>query len=73
MARTKYLYVDHGIGLDPEEPRDEEEMRCKSCADTSGTQAAYDVAQDWAMRHTGKTGHTSFRLVTTNHYLVKPL
>uniref|UniRef100_A0AAU3I9H9 DUF7848 domain-containing protein n=1 Tax=Streptomyces sp. NBC_01393 TaxID=2903851 RepID=A0AAU3I9H9_9ACTN len=67
--KALYRYVDHEIGLDPAAERDMEEMFCTSCPEGSGCIPIAD-AQDWAMRHTGSTGHTGFRLQTTNYYRV---
>ncbi|MCX5420973.1 hypothetical protein [Streptomyces sp. NBC_00078] len=37
------------------------------CAETSGPQEDQETAQDWCLRHTGRTGHDLFRRVVTDH------
>lgn len=37
------------------------------CGAESGPQDEQGAAQDWALRHTGRTGHTLFRRVYTDH------
>ncbi|MFE9779279.1 hypothetical protein ACFYPA_14085 [Streptomyces sp. NPDC005775] len=37
------------------------------CRAESGPQDAQEAAQDWCLRHTGKTGHDLFRRVFTDH------
>jgi hypothetical protein len=62
-------YVTHSISRDPQAEVDMEEMFCTSCNEASGCLPIAE-AQDWAMRHAGRTHHFGFRLQTTNYYLV---
>ncbi|MFI5671390.1 hypothetical protein [Streptomyces sp. NPDC051704] len=38
-----------------------------NCGAESGPHAEQEAAQDWALRHTGRTGHYLFRRVFTDH------
>ncbi|MFI8365164.1 hypothetical protein ACIGD1_34055 [Streptomyces sp. NPDC085612] len=38
-----------------------------NCEAESGPHAEQEAAQDWALRHTGRTGHNLFRRVFTDH------
>jgi hypothetical protein len=67
--KSVWKYVMHSIDLDPAAERDMEEMFCTSCPEQSGC-VSLDDARDWAMKHTGRTKHTGFRLQTTNYYRV---
>lgn len=40
------------------------EVTCFKCEGTSGPADRPDVAQDWALAHTGRTGHDLFRSPT---------
>ncbi|WP_456316430.1 DUF7848 domain-containing protein [Streptomyces mirabilis] len=37
------------------------------CGEQSGLQEEQGTAQDWCLRHTGRTGHDLFRRVVTDH------
>ncbi|MER5733182.1 hypothetical protein ABT084_33450 [Streptomyces sp. NPDC002138] len=37
------------------------------CGAESGPQGEQEAAQDWALRHAGRTGHELFRRVYTDH------
>ncbi|PKV85087.1 hypothetical protein BX283_2622 [Streptomyces sp. TLI_146] len=37
------------------------------CEETSGPQGEQEDAQDWCLRHTGRTGHDLFRRVVADH------
>ncbi|WKX70536.1 hypothetical protein [Streptomyces sp. XD-27] len=37
------------------------------CGAESGPQDEQNAAQDWALRHSGRTGHDLFRRVVTDH------
>jgi hypothetical protein len=37
------------------------------CEGTSGPTDDQEAAQDWCLRHTGRTGHDLFRRVVTDH------
>ncbi|WP_455770617.1 DUF7848 domain-containing protein [Streptomyces antibioticus] len=37
------------------------------CEEDSGPQEKQEPAQDWCLRHTGRTGHDLFRRVVTDH------
>lgn len=37
------------------------------CTEASGPHDAQEGAQDWCLRHTGRTGHKLFRRVATDH------
>ncbi|MGW1185749.1 DUF7848 domain-containing protein [Streptomyces sp. NBC_01423] len=42
------------------------------CGAESGPQGQQETAQDWALKHTGRTGHNLFRRVFTDHARVTP-
>ncbi|MGI5197740.1 hypothetical protein ACQEVY_29610 [Streptomyces sp. CA-288835] len=37
------------------------------CGEDSGAQEEQETAQEWALRHTGRTGHSLFQRVVTDH------
>ncbi|MGW7405510.1 DUF7848 domain-containing protein [Streptomyces sp. NPDC054833] len=41
-------------------------MAC-GCNETSGPQEEQETAQDWCLRHTGRTNHDLLRRVATDH------
>lgn len=71
-----FAFADWTIG--PE--RDDEghvqplvrEVQCQDCEETSEPDTALTKTDLWAMRHTGLTGHRSFREVTTARLTVQP-
>ncbi|MFJ7904081.1 hypothetical protein ACIQ6V_26925 [Streptomyces sp. NPDC096198] len=42
------------------------------CAEESGSQETQDAAQDWCLRHCGRTGHDLFRRLVTDRARVTP-
>ncbi|MBX9397890.1 hypothetical protein K4749_30955 [Streptomyces sp. TRM72054] len=66
--RAAYHYVPHTIRHDPEGGVSYE-IRCDApdCAAESGPQQVQEAAQDWTLRHAGRTGHAFFRRVVTDH------
>ena len=68
MRRGVMRFVPHTIRHEPEGGAAFEAFCATStCAETSGPQEAQDMAQDWCLRHTGRTGHDLFRRVVTDH------
>ncbi|WP_101258448.1 hypothetical protein [Streptomyces barkulensis] len=67
-ARAVYRFVAHTIRHVPEGGVTYE-VFCVAhdCGENSGPQGEQDAAQDWALRHTGRTGHELFRRVFTDH------
>ncbi|MGW8475729.1 DUF7848 domain-containing protein [Streptomyces sp. NPDC055898] len=70
-TRAVYRYVPHAIRHVPEGGVTYE-VFCVAvgCGEESGPQGEQEVAQDWALRHTGLTGHDAFRRVFTDHACV---
>ncbi|MFE0195686.1 hypothetical protein ACFWZZ_02235 [[Kitasatospora] papulosa] len=68
MTRTVYRFVDHTIRHEPAGGVTYE-LFCVAheCGAESGPQDNQDTAQDWALRHSGQTGHDLFRRVFTDH------
>ncbi|QFQ97587.1 hypothetical protein F9278_16705 [Streptomyces phaeolivaceus] len=68
--RAVYRYVPHTIRHDPD-CGVVYEIHCTEpgCVSESGHHAAQEAAQDWALRHTGRTGHNHFRRIVTDHAL----
>ncbi|NEC91700.1 hypothetical protein [Streptomyces sp. SID12501] len=65
---TVYRYVPHTIRQIPEAGVSYEVCSSEpGCAEGSGPQDAQENAQDWALRHTGRTGHALFHRVVTDH------
>jgi hypothetical protein len=60
-------YVDHTIRHAPEGGVTYEAFCASGCDETSGPQDDQETAQDWCLRHTGRTGHALFRRVVTDH------
>ncbi|MGI5443333.1 hypothetical protein ACQEV4_40165 [Streptomyces shenzhenensis] len=67
-VRSVYRFVDHTIRHVPDGGVTYEAF-CVSvgCGEDSGPQGEQDAAQDWALKHTGATGHDLFRRVVTDH------
>ncbi|MEU3153567.1 DUF7848 domain-containing protein [Streptomyces griseus] len=61
-------FVDHTIAHVPDGGITAQ-LYCLSaeCGENSGPQGAPDDAQDWALRHTGRTGHDLFRREYSDH------
>ncbi|WP_369778010.1 hypothetical protein [Streptomyces sp. R33] len=66
--RAVVRYVAHTVRHAPEGGITYE-VFCSAyrCGAESGPQDAQETAQDWALRHTGRTGHDLFRRVFTDH------
>jgi len=66
--RTVMRYVKHTITRAPEGGITAE-LFCMTygCGESSGPQGDPNDAQDWALRHTGRTGHDLFRRECTDH------
>ncbi|WP_443072719.1 DUF7848 domain-containing protein [Streptomyces sp. NBC_01439] len=66
--RVKLRFVAHTIRHAPEGGVTYE-VFCTAyrCGAESGPQDEQGAAQDWALRHTGGTGHHLFRRVYTDH------
>ncbi|MFZ4265997.1 hypothetical protein [Streptomyces arboris] len=66
--RSIVRFVDHTIRRAPEGGVTFEAFCvAHECGEESGPQEAQEAAQDWCLRHTGKTGHDLFRRVFTDH------
>ncbi|WP_415947941.1 hypothetical protein [Streptomyces sp. KLOTTS4A1] len=68
MTRTVMRYVDHTIRHVPDGGITAQ-LFCLTvgCGEDSGPQGDLNDAQDWALRHTGRTGHDMFRREYTDH------
>lgn len=68
MTRTVLRYVEHTIRHVPEGGITAE-LFCVAygCGESSRPQGDPDAAQDWALTHTGRTGHDLFRREYTDH------
>ncbi|MGW2559646.1 DUF7848 domain-containing protein [Streptomyces sp. NPDC001514] len=68
MTRSAYRFVEHTIRHAPEGGVTYEAFcTAPGCAAESGSQDDQEGAQDWCLRHTGRTGHDVFRRVFTDH------
>lgn len=70
--RAAYRYVPHTIRHEPQGGVTYEAFCASGCGETSDPQEAQETAQDWCLRHTGRTGHDLFRRVVTDHARVTP-
>jgi hypothetical protein len=61
-------YVSHTIRHDPARGI-AAQLVCaaEGCGESSGPKDTADEAQDWALRHAGRTGHDLFRREYTDH------
>ncbi|MDX3456816.1 hypothetical protein PV396_33535 [Streptomyces sp. ME02-8801-2C] len=68
MRRAVLRYVPHTIRHEPEGGVTFEAF-CVTpgCDENSSSQEEQETAQDWCLRHTGRTGHDLFRRVVTDH------
>lgn len=71
--RAVLRYVEHTIRHAPEGGVTYEAF-CTAylCGAQSGPLDEQGAAQDWALRHTGRTGHILFRRVYTDHARATP-
>lgn len=68
MSRAVIRYVPHTIRHAPDgNVTFEAFCTAPDCDQASGPQARQETAQDWCLRHTGRTGHDFFRRVVTDH------
>ncbi|WP_149831125.1 hypothetical protein [Streptomyces tailanensis] len=68
MSRTVLRYVRHTIRHAPDaEVTFEAFCTTSDCGAESGSQEAQQTAQDWCLRHAGRTGHDLFRRIVTDH------
>lgn len=70
MTRSVMRFVSHTIRHAPEGGVVYEifcATKPNECGETSGPQDNQEAAQDWCLRHTGRTGHDLFRRVVTDH------
>ncbi|MGW1885968.1 DUF7848 domain-containing protein [Streptomyces sp. NPDC001970] len=74
MSRAVFRHARHQITHVPEGGITAE-ITCVAygCDATSGPQGDADDAQDWALAHTGRTGHALFRREYTDHARVTRL
>ncbi|WP_443069157.1 DUF7848 domain-containing protein [Streptomyces sp. NBC_01278] len=67
-TRAVYRFVSHAIRHVPEGGVTYEAFCVTDgCQAESGPHDKQEAAQDWALRHTGSTGHDLFRRVFTDH------
>jgi hypothetical protein len=66
-TRAVYRFVEYTIQHAPESGVTFEAFCASGCDETSGPQGEQETAQDWCLRHTGRTGHDLFRRVVTDH------
>ncbi|MBZ9640086.1 hypothetical protein [Streptomyces sp. PSKA30] len=66
--RAVYRFIPHTIRHAPEGGV-VYEAHCAQpgCSAESGAHEVQEAAQDWALRHTGRTGHALFRRVVTDY------
>ncbi|MFG2980636.1 hypothetical protein ACGFYQ_05170 [Streptomyces sp. NPDC048258] len=68
MTRAVLRYVPHTIRHAPEGGVTYEAFCvAEGCGAESGAHDEQADAQDWALRHAGRTGHELFRRVFTDH------
>ncbi|MFB6614659.1 hypothetical protein ACFCV9_10650 [Streptomyces sp. NPDC056367] len=73
MTRAVLRYVPHTIrhapqgGVTYEAFCATEGCTAAGCGTESGAHDEQEGAQDWALRHSGRTGHDLFRRVFTDH------
>ncbi|WP_450373571.1 DUF7848 domain-containing protein [Streptomyces phaeolivaceus] len=61
-------FVPHSIRHEPAKPVTfEAACLTDECGEQSGPQGEQEDAQDWCLRHAGRTGHDLFRRVVTDH------
>ncbi|MFJ8693117.1 DUF7848 domain-containing protein [Streptomyces roseolilacinus] len=66
--RAVYRHVAHTIRHAPEGGITYETFcAAPDCGTESGPRDEQEAAQDWALRHSGRTGHDLFRRVVTDH------
>ncbi|WP_443732327.1 DUF7848 domain-containing protein [Streptomyces niphimycinicus] len=67
-TRAVYRFVNHTIRHDPEGGVTFEAFcATPGCDEESGPQEDPEAAQEWCLRHTGRTGHDLFRRFVTDH------
>ncbi|MFF3877376.1 hypothetical protein [Streptomyces sp. NPDC001978] len=68
MTRSVMRLVPHTIRHEPKSGVTYETF-CVTvgCGEESGPQEEQETAQDWCLRHTGRTGHDLFRRVFTDY------
>ncbi|WP_329369638.1 DUF7848 domain-containing protein [Streptomyces sp. NBC_01483] len=68
MSRSVMRFVPHTIRHVAEGGATFEAFCATSgCDATSDPHEAQETAQDWCLRHTGRTGHDLFRRIATDH------
>ncbi|MFI6494329.1 hypothetical protein [Streptomyces sp. NPDC050564] len=68
MSRAVLRYVRHSIRHEPGSGATfEASCVTADCGEGSGPLEEQEAAQDWCLRHTGRTGHDLFRRVVTDH------
>lgn len=67
-VRTVMRFVEHTIRHVPDGGVTYEAFCVAAeCGEDSGPHDQQEAAQDWALKHTGRTGHDLFRRVFTDH------
>ncbi|WP_443334479.1 DUF7848 domain-containing protein [Streptomyces sp. ZAF1911] len=73
MPRGVYRFVEHTIRhVSAGGSVWEAFCAAYGCGADSGPQDEQGAAQNWALRHSGQTGHRLFRRVVTDHAEVSP-
>ncbi|MFD9440018.1 hypothetical protein [Streptomyces sp. NPDC060001] len=73
MTRSVYRFIPHTIRHAPEGGVTFEAFcALAECGEGSGPQVEQTTSQDWALRHTGRTGHSLFRRVVTDYARATP-
>lgn len=68
MTRAVMRFVDHTISHVADGGITAQHFcAAVGCGEDSGPQGVADDAQDWALQHTGRTGHDLFRREYTDH------
>lgn len=68
MSRGMWRFVEHTIRHEPGAGTVFEAFcAAPDCGRGSGPREDQESAQDWCLRHCGRTGHALFRRVVTDH------
>lgn len=65
-------FVNHTLTIDPDAEQNLAHAWCMSCGERSPETAEKDSVQEWCLKHSGRTHHTSYRAVITNYFVVRP-
>jgi hypothetical protein len=68
VTRAVFRFIEHTIQHEPQGGVTFHAFcTAPGCGEDSGSQEQQETAQDWALGHSGRTGHTLFRRVVTDH------